>query len=67
MLQVATDLFRDKHILESWLSPIRALPMDCVMRCTFLAGTPSGTISETAAMTARSTREYRLNRSSERY
>lgn len=43
------------------------MPMDCATRFTFLVDTPLATISETADLTARSTREYRLIRSSEKY
>lgn len=43
---------------------MRSMPMDCATRFTFLVDTPFVTISETAAMTARSTREYRSMRSS---
>ena len=36
---------------------MRSMPMDCATRFTFLVETPLITISDTAAITARSTRE----------
>lgn len=50
----------DKRILDTRLALVRPMPM----RFTFLVDTPSAAISDTAAMTARSTREYRSMRSS---
>ena len=43
---------------------MRSMPTGCAARLTFLVDTPSVTISETAATTARSTREQRSIRSS---
>lgn len=63
----ATDSSSDEHILDTWLALMRSMPMDCATRFTFLVDTPLATISETADLTARSTREYRLIRSSEKY
>ena len=54
-----TDPSSDEHILDTRLAPMRPMPMARGARLTFLAGTPSAAISGTAAMTARSTREYR--------
>ena len=60
----ATDSSSDEHILDTWLAPMRSMPMACAARFTFPADAPSVTISGTAAMTARSTREHRSMRSS---
>ena len=41
---------------------MRSMPMVRATRFTFLVDTPSAAISDTAAMPARSTREYRSTR-----
>lgn len=60
----ASDSSSDEHILDTWLALMWSVPMLCATRFTFLVDTPLVTISDTAAMTARSTRENRSTRSS---
>lgn len=59
-----TDSSNDKHILDTRLALVRPMPTPCATRFTFLVDTPSAAISDTAAMTARSTRENRSMRPS---
>ncbi len=60
----ASDSSSDEHILDTWLALVRPMPTPCAMLFIFLVGTPLVTVSDTSAMTARSTREYRSMRSS---
>lgn len=55
----ASDSSSDEHILDTWLALVRLMPTPCATPFTFLVGTPLVTVSDTAAMTARSTRKYR--------
>lgn len=60
----ATDSSSDERILDTWLALMRPMFTPCATRFTFLVDTPPPAISDTAAMTARSTRENRSTRSS---
>lgn len=60
----ASDSSSDEHILDTWLALMRPMFTPCATRFTFLVDTPLVTISDTAAMTARSTRDNRSTRSS---
>lgn len=55
----ATDSSSDERILDTWLALMRPMFTPCATRFAFLVDTPLVTVSDTAAMTARSTREYR--------
>lgn len=61
---LATASSSDSQMRETWLELMRSMPMARATFSTFLVEAPFANISETAAATARSVRDQRVNRSS---